>query len=125
MFVYRGGAFITHDGGIHSIRDLEKYKDVVAFGSIHVGERSFIGYKTIIMPRVKIGKRCIIGAGAIVTKDIPDFSIAVEVPAKVIGNTMDYADKMLLKAQSTYDTKALKKDKYNYLVSLAEKGEYK
>lgn len=117
-----GVSFITHDGGLHSIRDMDKYRDVVAFGAIHVGEKSFIGYKTIIMPGVKIGKRCIIGAGSIVTKDIPDYSIAVGVPAKVIGNTIDYADKMLLRTQTTYDTKMLKDDKRKYLESLAEIG---
>lgn len=85
--------FITHDGGTWAIRDLDDYKEVVAFGPIHVGYRTFIGYKATIMPGVKIGKRCIIGAGALVTKDIPDESVAVGVPARVIGSVYDYGNK--------------------------------
>lgn len=38
----------------------------------------------MVMPGVTIGKKCVIGAGAIVTKDIPDYSIAVGNPARVI-----------------------------------------
>lgn len=67
MFIYQR-AFITHDGGLHSICDMDKYRDVVALGAIHVGEKTFIGYKIIIMLGVKIGKRCIIGAKLIITK---------------------------------------------------------
>lgn len=92
-------SFITHDGGTWAIRDLEEYKGIVAFGPIHVGYRTFIGYKATIMPGVNIGKRCIIGAGALVNKDIPDESIAVGVPARVIGNVYDYAKKQMLRTE--------------------------
>lgn len=49
-----------------------------------IGDDVWIGRRAIIMPGVKIGNGCIIGAGAVVTKDIPDYSIAGGVPAKVI-----------------------------------------
>ena len=51
---------------------------------IIVGEGTWIGEKVRILSGVTIGKKCVIGAGSIVTKDIPDFSIAVGSPAKVI-----------------------------------------
>lgn len=51
---------------------------------IIVGEGTWIGEKVSILSGVSIGKKCVIGAGSIVTKDIPDFSIAVGSPAKVI-----------------------------------------
>jgi acetyltransferase-like isoleucine patch superfamily enzyme len=44
----------------------------------------WIGANSVITAGVTIGKHCIIGAGSIVTKDIPDFSVAVGNPAKVI-----------------------------------------
>ena len=44
----------------------------------------WIGRRAMIMPGVHIGKGSIIGAGAVVTKDIPPYSIAVGVPAKVV-----------------------------------------
>jgi len=36
------------------------------------------------MPGVTIGKACVIGAGSLVTKDVPDYSLAVGSPAKVV-----------------------------------------
>ena len=51
---------------------------------IIVGEGTWIGEKVSILSGVTIGKKCVIGAGSIVTKDIPDCSIAVGSPAKVI-----------------------------------------
>lgn len=44
----------------------------------------WIGIRSIIMPGVKIGKGSIIGAGAVVTKDVPPYSIVGGVPAKII-----------------------------------------
>lgn len=52
--------------------------------SISIGEGSWIGEKASILPGVKIGKKCIIGANSVVTKSVPDFSIAVGAPARVI-----------------------------------------
>jgi maltose O-acetyltransferase len=49
-----------------------------------------VGMGSIILPNVKIGENVIIGAGAVVTKDIPDNSIAIGNPAIVIGFTSDY-----------------------------------
>lgn len=49
-----------------------------------IGNDVWIGRRVMIMPGVKIGNGCIIGAGAVVTKDIPDYSVAAGVPAKVV-----------------------------------------
>lgn len=49
-----------------------------------IGNDVWIGTRAIIMPGVKIGNGVIIGAGAVVTKDIPDYSIAGGIPAKII-----------------------------------------
>ncbi len=54
------------------------------YAPIHIKDGAHIGIGSIIMPGVTIGKGAIIGAGAVVTKDIPDYCIAVGVPAKVI-----------------------------------------
>lgn len=56
---------------------------------VTVGNDVWIGRRAIIMPGVKIGNGCIIGAAAVVTKDIPDYSIAVGVPAKPVKSRLD------------------------------------
>ena len=49
-----------------------------------IDEDSHIGANSVVVAGVHIGKRCQIGAGSVVTKDIPDYSVAVGNPAKVI-----------------------------------------
>lgn len=107
--------FVTHDGGTWAFRDQPEYKDVIKYGRIYVGERTFIGTGCIIMPGVTIGKRCVIGAGSVVTKDIPDGCVAVGVPAKVIMKTEDYAKKCNAEMKK-YDLDAYLKDKKTYLL---------
>jgi len=51
---------------------------------VKIGDDVWIGERVSILPGVSIGKSVIIGAGAIVTKDLPDYVIAAGVPAKVI-----------------------------------------
>lgn len=68
-------------------------------GAVSIGDYTFIGAGAKILPGVKIGKGCVISAGAMVTKNVPDYSIAAGNPAKVIGSTMDL-DKKFLDAES-------------------------
>lgn len=53
-------------------------------GEIHIGKGVMVGMETIIMPGVTIGDGAIIGAGSLVTKDIPAWTVATGRPAKVI-----------------------------------------
>ena len=86
--------FITHDGGVIVIRNLiEEFKDADLFGTIQVGDNVHIGVNAVIMPGVKIGSNCIIGCGAIVTRDIPCNSVAVGCPARVIETISEYVEK--------------------------------
>lgn len=52
---------------------------------ITIGEDSWLGANVVIMPDITIGKCCIIGAGAVVTHNVPDYAIMAGVPAKQIG----------------------------------------
>lgn len=106
--------FITHDGGTWAFRDLPEYEDVIKYGKIKVGNRSFIGAHSIIMPGVTIGERCVIGAGSIVTKDVPDGTVVAGVPAKVIMTTMEYAEKSKAKMKP-YDKNAYLENKEAFL----------
>jgi maltose O-acetyltransferase len=54
-------------------------------GSVIIDDYVFVGPRAIILPGVKIGKGAVVGAGAVVTKDIPPFKIYGGVPAREIG----------------------------------------
>jgi maltose O-acetyltransferase len=66
----------------HDIND-DNFAAVTA--PVEVGDYVFIGPRAIILPGIKIGKGAVIGAGAVVTKNVDDFMIVGGVPAKVIG----------------------------------------
>lgn len=51
---------------------------------VFIGKNCWLGENVIVLPGVKIGNNCVIGAGSVVTKTIEPFSIAVGNPAKVI-----------------------------------------
>ena len=53
-------------------------------GEVTVGEGAFLGIGTSVIPRRQIGAWAVVGAGSVVTKDIPPFSAAVGVPARII-----------------------------------------
>lgn len=74
----------SENHGINPEIDIPYYEQELSIGPVSIGEGCWIGEKVIILPNVNIGKKCVIAAGAIVTKDIPDYSIAAGIPAKVI-----------------------------------------
>ena len=53
-------------------------------GTVLIGRGSWIGFGAQIMSGVKIGRQCVVAAGAIVTKDVPDFTVVGGNPARVI-----------------------------------------
>lgn len=53
-------------------------------GNCRIGKQSFIGANATILPNINIGSNSIVGAGAVVTKDVPDNTTVVGVPARII-----------------------------------------
>ena len=53
-------------------------------GPVSIEDEAWIGERVCIMPNVTIGKHSVIGANSVVTKDIPEYSVAAGIPAKVI-----------------------------------------
>lgn len=81
---------------------------------VEIGDYSFIGAGACILPGVKIGRGCLVAAGAVVSKNVPDFSIASGNPAKVIGSTIDMDRKFFvdpLVQQSYFDPEVIKRYK--------------
>ena len=65
------------------VNTLMREQDIIDYGPVVIGENTWLGENSCIIG-ASIGKHCVIGVNAVVTKDIPDYSIAVGCPAKVI-----------------------------------------
>ena len=52
--------------------------------AVVIGDSSWIGYGSVVLPGVTIGRHVVVGANSVVTSDLPDYSVAVGVPARVI-----------------------------------------
>lgn len=91
--VASGVYFFTH-GGLWSQR--KKHSGLDYFGKIKVGNYTYIGEGSKIMPGVTIGNDVIIGAGSVVTKSVPDGKIAAGNPARIVGETAEFVKKIKL-----------------------------
>lgn len=76
------GCGIGHDTVIQDYSSL--YWNVTLSGNVQINQGCEIGSKAVVIPKKVVGKWSIIGAGAVVTEDIPENSVAVGVPAKTI-----------------------------------------
>ena len=92
VYITDGVKFITHDGGTLLYRD--RVPDLEITKPITVGNKVYFGNNVIVLPGVNIGNNVIIGAGAVVTRDIPDNSVAVGIPARVIKTADEYFEKL-------------------------------
>ena len=75
-------ATVDHDCIINDFVHISP--SVTLCGNVNIGEGTHIGAGATIIPNINIGKWCIIGAGSVITKDIPDYSLVVGVPGKII-----------------------------------------
>ncbi|MCW3845453.1 acyltransferase [Micromonospora yasonensis] len=94
--VAAGVQFVTHDGGVLNLR--KEYPDLEWTAPIVVGDDTFLGIRSLILPGVTIGRRCVIGAGSIVGRDIPDNTVAAGVPARPIRTTDEYVARLQAKS---------------------------
>lgn len=78
--------FVTHDRIDVLLSGMFDEHYMRKCGCIEVMDNVFIGADTIILPGVKIGPNVVIGAGSVVTKDVPPGQIVAGNPAKQIGN---------------------------------------
>ena len=83
----RASRFWPHDGMT------KRYLNFTKIGLVEIGNDVFIGSGSIILPNVRIGNNVVIGAGSVVSKDIPDDSLVLGNPARVVGKTSEYVEK--------------------------------
>jgi acetyltransferase-like isoleucine patch superfamily enzyme len=86
--IAHGTVFLTHDGACHNISDERGRRYYCR--AIRIGNRSFVGYRTILLPGVEIGEDVMVGAGSVVTKSVPSGLIVAGNPARVIGTFAEY-----------------------------------
>jgi acetyltransferase-like isoleucine patch superfamily enzyme len=79
-------------------------------GAVRIGAYTYLGSASMILPGVSIGKGCLVGAGSIVSRDIPDYSIVAGQPGRVVGSTIDADAKQFEEydySETYYDAQAL------------------
>ncbi len=99
VIVAAGVRFVNHDSSYSNLFD-----DLpVKYGKIIIGENTYIGVNCVILPGVEIGRNSLIGAGTLVNKSIPENSIAVGNPVRVIGNVEEGKEKYLKSIENARD----------------------
>lgn len=78
-----GCAFYPYAHGMEPDRPIQQ-QPLTTKGGIIVEDNAWLGYRVIVLDGVRIGQGAVVGAGSIVTKDIPAGAVAVGAPAKVI-----------------------------------------
>lgn len=110
--------FFTH-GGIWSLRKYYNNKDLDHFGKIKIGSYTSIGENCMIMPGVTIGERCVVGGGSVVTKSVPDGCMVAGNPAKFIGYSEDFYNR-LNENKAAHCAQLNAKEKKAYILSLPD-----
>lgn len=64
--------------------DLNNRHTIYTYGKVTIKKNAWLGMNVTICPGVTIGRYAVVGAGAVVTKDVPDYAVVAGVPAKVI-----------------------------------------
>ena len=85
--------FVTHDIFHLGLNNLNKGEFFYQNGCIEIMDNVFIGCNSTILPNIRIGPNVVIGAGSVVTHDVPANSVIAGNPAKVIGTFDDYVAK--------------------------------
>ena len=87
--VLTGCTVLGHDASTNKELGLERSM----IQPVIIEDDCFIGYQSIILMGITIGKGSIVGAGAVVTKDVPPGSVVAGNPAKVIGTVNDLVER--------------------------------
>jgi len=98
--VSHGVRILTHDFSLDRAaeRHLGRRDDNLEYvrrSFVRIGAHAFIGMNSIILPGVTVGDGAIVGAGSVVTKDVPDDVVVAGNPAKVITTTREYLDRKI------------------------------
>lgn len=102
------GAILHGDPGKPTV--LEDYVTIGHRAVVHsaqIGRGSLVGIGAIVLDGVKVGAGCIVGAGSVVTKDVPERSLVVGVPAKVLRQISEDEAAELIEHARRYEQLAM------------------
>lgn len=94
--------FVTHDGGMQVLDNLGLLPKADSFGPISVGSNVFLGMDVIVLKGVTIGDNVVVGAGAVVTRDLPGDAVYAGVPARRVRSLNQYAERSAQVAVPTF-----------------------
>lgn len=94
-----GCAFYSYDHGIAADRPIVE-QPLTSRGDIVIEDDAWLGHGAIVLSGVRIGRGAVVGAGAVVTRDVPDHAVAVGNPARVIATRDGAAPIALVRAQA-------------------------
>jgi carbonic anhydrase/acetyltransferase-like protein (isoleucine patch superfamily) len=87
-----GVLLVTHDGGVWVLRD--RLGPVDVFGPITICDNVFVGARSVLLPGVTIGRGSLVGAGAVVTRSVPEDVVVAGSPARIVGTTSQYEERL-------------------------------
>ena len=79
--------YITDQNHGYDDPDLPISRQIQPEQAVTIGDGSWLGHGTVVLPGAKIGRHVVIGANSVVTGEIPDYTVAVGAPARVIRHT--------------------------------------
>lgn len=78
------GAFVISNGHVMDRVDIPMVEQGLYGSPVEIGDDVWIGAKAIILPGVHIGRGAVIAAGAIVTRDVPEYALVAGIPGRVV-----------------------------------------
>jgi acetyltransferase-like isoleucine patch superfamily enzyme len=110
---------ITHDGSSRLYRHRHSSSPWGnRFGPVRVLDDSFVGARAILLPGVTVGPRSIVGAGSVVTKDVPPDTVWAGNPARQVATVAEaeerYARRMVALSDDVADRRLLRKELTEY-----------
>lgn len=104
--------FLTHDYSMHTVsknirinsqnqlKKMDEENNIRVLEQITIGKNSFIGARVSILPGTVIGENVLVGACSVVKGNVPDNSIVVGNPAKIVGKTDEWLERKISKMGS-------------------------
>jgi acetyltransferase-like isoleucine patch superfamily enzyme len=94
-------AIYSYDHGIEPAQSI-RAQPLTTKGDVEIGDESWLGVGAIVLSGVRIGRGAVIGAGSVVTQDIPEYAIAGGSPAKVLKMRGEMSPPHTTEARTTW-----------------------